>query len=99
MSSARSSGGDGYGFDARELEVRGGQAVEIVGQRVERDVGDDLGELAVAVTGGADPVEVLVGDLATLLEHRAGEAQPGRAALVVGLEAPGSVDLVLVELG
>src|SRR5918998_3107793 len=97
--SSRWSVGDVYGFDARELEVRGGQAVEVVGQRVERDVGDDLGELAVAVAGGADPVEVLVGDLAALLEHRPGEAQPGRDALVAGREAPGGVDLALVELG
>src|ERR671919_3251088 len=76
VSSSRWSGGDVYGFDARELDVGVGKAVEVVGQRVERDVGDDLGELAVAVAGRADLVEVLVGDLAALLEHRAGEAQP-----------------------
>src|ERR687892_96635 len=99
VSSSRWSGGDVYGFDARELDVGVGKAVEVVGQRVERDVGDDLGELAVAVAGGADLLEVVVGDLAALLEHRPGEAQPGRDALVAGLEAPGRVDLVLIELG
>src|ERR671921_1475116 len=98
VSSARSSGSDGCGFDARELGVGVGQAVEVVGQRVERDVGDDLGELAVAVAGGVDPVEVLVGDPAALLEHRPGEAQPGPDALIAGLEAPGGVDLAPVEL-
>src|SRR5918992_622145 len=76
------SGGDGCGFDARELGLGVGHAVEVVGQRVERDVGDDLGELAVAVAGGADLVEVPLRDLAALLEHRPGEAQPGRDALV-----------------
>src|SRR5919106_1898656 len=97
VSSSRWSGGDVYGVDARELDVGIGKAVEVVGQRAERDVGDDLGELAVAIAGRADPVEVLVGNLAALLEHRPREAQPGRDALVVGLESPGGGDLVRVE--
>src|ERR671919_1328418 len=99
VSSSPWSAGDGCGFDARELDVGVGKAVEVVGQRVEGDVGDDLGELAVAVAGGADLLEIVVGDLAALLEHRPGEAQPGRDALVVGLEAPGGVDLVVAKLG
>src|ERR671914_156681 len=80
VSSSCWSGGDGCGFDARELDVGVDKAVEVVRQRVERDVGDDLGEFAVAVAGGADLVEVFVGDLAALLEHRPREAQSGRAS-------------------
>src|ERR671915_855253 len=99
VSSSRWSGGDVYGFDARELDVGVGKAVEVVGQRVERDVGDDLGELGVAIAGGADLLEIVVGALAALLEPRGGEAQPRLDALVVGFEAPGGVDLVVAKLG
>ena len=47
--------------DAREVDLRAGQVVEVVGQHVQRDGGHDLGDLCIAqagIAGGAEYVLV-----------------------------------------
>ncbi len=55
---------------------------------MERDVGDDLGDLAVCDAGLANPAQRVIGDAAALYEHLAGELQDGVLARRRRVAAP-----------
>src|SRR4051812_13421637 len=82
------------GRDLREVEVRPGDLVEVVGENVERDVRHYLGDGAVVEPGFADRPDVLVGHPAAGVDHFAGEADQGVRLAVHGGPQPAVADLV-----
>ena len=56
----------GAARDDREVDLRLGDLVDVVGQRVERDVQHDLDDLRVVVAGEPDRGDVDVGHVAAL---------------------------------
>ena len=94
-SEAASCGGGLANLDDGEVNLGLDNVVEVVAEDVEDNVGDDLGDLAVAKAGVAHPPEVLVRHPAASLDDRQREIQDGlrlrvaRGALEVGVEFRG----------
>ena len=85
--------------DPREVDVRLRDEVEVVREHVERDVGDDLDDLRVAVAGLPDRRERRVGHLAALHDHRLRELEAGLTLGPGGARDPAPGDRIGIQPG
>ena len=91
------SGGGEIEVDAGEVDFGAGDVVEVVGEDVESDVGDDLGDLAVGVSGGAYLGYGGVGDQTAFDDEGLGELESGGGFGVSGFGVAGGLDGVGLE--
>jgi hypothetical protein len=69
--------------DLREVDFDLRSVVEIIGENVERDVGDDFGNLGIGEAGGANGVKIGVAGAAVGGNQALGEAKGSRGFRVV----------------
>jgi hypothetical protein len=71
------------GWMLREIDLRGANVVEVVGEDDERVVGHDLADLAPSVAGPAELFQVLIGHDAPVEDDLPGKDQRGLLFLVM----------------
>src|SRR5271166_2041420 len=82
----------------REIDLRPGDVVEVVGEDVQRDVGHDLANLPI-VAGPAELFHIGIGHDATVLNDLASEDQRGLLLLVIRRGTPGLLHVLFGEAG
>ncbi len=92
------SSGNIYG-NLREIHINLVQIVEIIGEDVEGDVGDDFGDVAIVETGGPGGTDVGVSNVSLGGDDFLGEGNSGAGFAVGGAAESGIVDGGIVEAG
>jgi len=73
--------------------------VDIVGEGVQRDTGDDFQNFRIAVTGSADLLDLAGRNRTASIDKRPGEFDGGSSLRIVRRTAAVGVDLVFIQLG
>ena len=87
----------GAGLEQGEINVRAGDGVEVIGEDVQGDVGNDFSDESVGEARLAQGLEVRITDLAALEGDGLSKAQHGLSLEVRGSRPARGANLVIVE--
>ena len=87
------------GSDDWEINGRAKRLVQVIGQGIERDMGDDLDDIAVGVSGMAQSPHISVLDLPAFIHQLDGELHRNIGLAVQRLPASVGEDFIRIQLG